>query len=211
MATRLCFLRAIFALAGLSVLPLAGQDTVSVQVLTEPSGARYTVDGLQYIQPTTFLWPVGSKHVISIVSPTYSQDPGGSVCETPTDSPLTQYDPSCSKRYRFGGWQTSLGAPPENRASQVVTADPKLTFVRATFTVEYRVIRDIFRPDGSTASQSCAAKATDSRTKTRKRRLGSRFRGGTMHGFFRICLGGAGRRTAAGRTVRWLRFPRLDL
>src|SRR6478752_2714614 len=130
MATRPAFLCAVFVLASLSVLPLAGQGMVSVQVLTEPSGARYTVDGLQYIQPTTFMWPVGSKHVVSIVSPTYSQDPGGSICETPTDSPLTQYDPACAKRYRFGGWETSLGAPPVIGPSQVVTVDPKLTFVR---------------------------------------------------------------------------------
>jgi uncharacterized protein (TIGR03437 family) len=159
MATRLAFLRGIFSLIGLSVLPLAAQDIVSVQVLTEPSGARYTVDGLQYIQPTTFLWPVGSKHVVSIVSPTYSQDPGGSICETPTDSPLTQYDPSCSKRYRFGGWETSLGPPPTAGVSQVITADPKLTFVRAAFSVEYRINVTFFDRGGSAPSQSCVAKA----------------------------------------------------
>jgi uncharacterized protein (TIGR03437 family) len=159
MATRLAFIRAIFLLVGLSMLPLAGQDIVSVQVLTEPSGARYTVDGLQYIQPTTFLWPVGSKHVVSIVSPTYSQDPAGGVCETPTDSPITQYDPSCSKRYRFSGWLTSQGASPENGVSQVVTADPKLTFVRASFTIEYRLYVTFFDRGSTVSSDSCVSKA----------------------------------------------------
>jgi uncharacterized protein (TIGR03437 family) len=132
---------------------------VSVQVLTEPSGARYTVDGLQYIQPTTFMWPVGSKHVVSIVSPTYSQDPGGSICETPTDSPITQYDPACAKRYRFGGWETSLGSPAVEGVSQVVTADPKLTFVRANFSLEYRVYVTFFDRGTGGSSQSCTAKA----------------------------------------------------
>ena len=159
MATRPNSLRAIFVIACLSAMPLAGQDVVSVQVMTQPSGARYTVDGLQYIQPTAFLWPVGSKHVVSIVSPTYSQDPGGSVCETPTDSPLTQYDPACAKRYKFGGWETSLGTPATDGVSQVITADPKLTFVRANFALEYRVYVTFFERGTGGSSQSCNAKA----------------------------------------------------
>src|SRR3954453_10657857 len=125
MATRLGFLGLCLTLAGLSVIPLAAQQSVSVRVMTEPAGVRYTVDGTLYIQPTSFLWPVGSKHAVTIVSPTLGGSPASANgCETGVDGSLLQYDPSCRIRYAFASWEASGGAlaSPSN-ISQVITAD----------------------------------------------------------------------------------------
>jgi uncharacterized protein (TIGR03437 family) len=148
------------ALLTLSTAPLVAQQVVSVNVATQPSGARYTVDGQQYTQPTNFLWPVGSKHVVSIVSPTFSTEPNVGNCETPTDSGFTQYDPGCRTRYTFASWETSAGAlAGAGAASQTVTADPSLRFIRANFTVQHRVEIAFFSGGTPATAEGCLAKA----------------------------------------------------
>src|SRR6476646_7045833 len=98
------------------MLPLAAQEMVTVRVSTEPSGARYTVDGLQYIQPTSFIWPTGSKHAVTIVSPTYSNTPNSGQCELAGSSGIIQYDPGCRTRYAFTSWETGAGTLPDASA-----------------------------------------------------------------------------------------------
>ncbi|HYP07335.1 MAG TPA: hypothetical protein VER03_13975, partial [Bryobacteraceae bacterium] len=122
MATRLGSLCLLLSLSGASMLPLAAQELVSVRVFTEPSGPRYTVDGQQYMAPTVFRWPVGSKHTVTVVSPTFSFASPEAACEVPTGG-VVQYDPSCRARYQFGGWETSAGSPVVQGVTQSITVD----------------------------------------------------------------------------------------
>jgi len=43
----------------------AQEQIVSTRVFTEPAGAQFSVDGKVYISAQVFLWPKGSKHVLS--------------------------------------------------------------------------------------------------------------------------------------------------
>jgi uncharacterized protein (TIGR03437 family) len=185
MATSLASFLPVLAIAGLSVIPLAAQSLVSVNVSTQPSGARYTVDGLQYIQPTNFLWPVGSKHIISIVSPTYSSQ-NTLICETPNDTGVIQYEPGCRARYLFQSWETS-GGPLGTAAalSQTITVDPNLRFVRANFSVEYRVDLSFYSRSTPSSPEKCLANASTLGPKPTEYGSGVVFANG-------ICLDGSG-------------------
>ncbi len=186
----------LLALVVASAPPLPAQEMVSVSVSTQPSGARYTVDGLQYIQPTNFVWPSGSKHVVSIVSPTYNSESHLRICESPSDSPLTQFDPSCKARYIFSSWETSAGPLSTGAVtSQIVTADPSLRFIRANFTAEYRVDFVFFGRTGPSDVTACAAKAGSLGPKPAEEGSGAVFANG-------VCLDGTGFVWApAGRVI----------
>lgn len=164
MAIRSAILRTLLILSGLSVIPLSAQEVVSVRVLTQPSGARFTVDGMQYTQPTSFSWPVGSKHVISVVYPAPNTVPDGTVCGTPQIADaLIQYDPSCRARYLFNSWIIPGGTLVTGAApSQTITADKTLTFIQANFAAEYKVdVRFFDRGTGVAGpSEKCLQKAS---------------------------------------------------
>ncbi len=147
-------------LAGLSTIPLAAQQLVSVRVITEPAGARFTVDGLEYMQPASFSWPVGSKHVVTIVSPTISPTLPGAGCEPPTGGTIIQYDPACRTRYTFSAWENSgVALPDASSMTQIITADTKMTLLKAIFTAQYRVDIAFFDRGGIRSTQECAVKA----------------------------------------------------
>jgi uncharacterized protein (TIGR03437 family) len=132
---------------------------VSVRVSTEPSGPRFTVDGLQYTAPQTFRWPVGSKHVIAIVGANFIGLPT-SMCTLGTESAFVQYEPGCEARYQFSGWDTTAGSlANSSSAFQVITADKDLTFVRAKFSVEYKVAITFVDRPGTMDSQECQTMA----------------------------------------------------
>ena len=173
-------------LAGLSVLPLAAQQLVSVRVMTEPAGARFTVDGLEYMQPTSFSWPVGSKHVVTIVSPTISPTLPGAGCEPPTGGTIIQYDPACRTRYKFSTWEASgVPLPDASGMNQTITADTKMTLLKAIFSAEYRVDIAFFDRNGISSTQECAAKAHSLGPKPVEAGSGAVFVNG-------ICLDGTG-------------------
>jgi uncharacterized repeat protein (TIGR02543 family) len=44
-------------------------QTYSYVVTTNPSGLQFTVDGVAYTTPQTFIWEVGSTHTLSVLSP----------------------------------------------------------------------------------------------------------------------------------------------
>lgn len=100
------------------VAAFAGGGRAQVQsttrIIDSPPGATYSVDGQQYTQSTSFIWPQGSKH-------TLYAPPAVSVLGT------TQYS--------FQGWQWSGGPLPGNPV--VVTADPAITQYTAAFSVAY--------------------------------------------------------------------------
>ena len=55
--------------AAVAALAAAAQaQTSSVTTIgTSPSGAQYSVDGQNYTQPVSAVWPQGSKHVLSAI------------------------------------------------------------------------------------------------------------------------------------------------
>ena len=150
---------AMFALFGLAGLRVDGQELVTVNVSTDPTGARYTVDGLQYTGPTSFNWPVGSKHVVSIVSPTYTSVESA-LCEIESGSSFTQYEPGCRARFKFNTWETSAGTlPSASNATQAITVDRNLNFIRAVFAVEYRVDLALYEGGVPSTPDTCSANA----------------------------------------------------
>lgn len=101
----------------------------SVQVLTDPPGARFYVDGQLYYAAQTFLWPQGSKHLLQF--PT-----------TITDGVATNYQQSLdgNVRYQFGGWVDNAGILQTTSSStQTVTADPAVKSIKGNVTVLYHV------------------------------------------------------------------------
>lgn len=97
---------------------LAGGGRAQVQsttrIVDSSAGATYSVDGQQYTQTTSFIWPQGSKHTLY----------------APPAVALTG-----TTQYAFQDWQWSGGALPGNPA--VVTADPSITEYTAVFSVQY--------------------------------------------------------------------------
>lgn len=129
-----------------------------MRVMTEPSGGKFTVDGLEYIHPASFTWPAGSKHVIGIVSPTPSEALMGLGCGASEQSTVVQYDPSCRSRYAFAAWQSN-GTPLPPGVTQTITADSKVNLFKAMFGVEHKVDIAFFDRGGISSSQECALKA----------------------------------------------------
>ncbi len=90
---------------------------VNVTVSTNPSGAAFSVDGEFYTGPFSAVWPVGSKHVLSVVV-------------------MTQDELQNKTHYAFNGWQAGSNTLPGG-ATVTVTADPAQTSFQAMFTVSY--------------------------------------------------------------------------
>lgn len=106
----------IIALAGLSPGAPAQQRIASVRVFTEPAGLQFSVDGENFRNAATFLWPAGSKH--SIRTEPDQQELDGRTRYTLIANP----------------WSTNLGMPD---SVDPITADPDLTFVKVTFGTWY--------------------------------------------------------------------------
>lgn len=141
--------------------PAAGQELINVRVSAEPPGARFIVDGQTYTAATTFLWPKGSKHVVTVMTPNFGNLVPGVLCGIRDTPEGTQYDESCRVRYSFGGWETNAGSLGSSTLlTQSFTADPGLTFIRAKFSVEYKI--DVALVEGPVPgpSPACAAKAS---------------------------------------------------
>ena len=85
-------------------------------VSTTPAGPVFSVDGTNYINSMSALWPQGSKHTLS-TQPVQSSAEG--------------------VQYTFSGWSWSGGGLLGNPA--VVTADPSITSYQGTFSKEYRL------------------------------------------------------------------------
>jgi len=96
----------------------AAQQTVSsVRIYAEPAGASFSVDGVEYRSAATFLWAANTKHELRTL-------------------PL-QYSTSIKARYTFQGWNDSAGLLNSPALVQTVIADPAITYIRASFKVEY--------------------------------------------------------------------------
>jgi len=81
------------------------------------------VDGQTYIQPTTFVWPAGSKHLLVFVADTLLPNQAGGAVQTSANGTV---------QYVFGGWVDNTGLLlPSSDPIQTITADPRVTSMNA--------------------------------------------------------------------------------
>src|ERR1700694_538400 len=106
----------------LGATTLSADPTISsTRIFSEPRGAAFYVDGQRFVDSATFLWPQGSKHTLNV-------DP-------------VQQDPMNRTQYLFHGWTNSTGLP---CLSQIITADPGITWYKASFSLQYAVSLNFF-------------------------------------------------------------------
>ncbi|HWZ31097.1 MAG TPA: IPT/TIG domain-containing protein [Bryobacteraceae bacterium] len=147
----------------LTSLVLLGATAMRAQSLTSISiGTTFTslsgrnpifaVDGTNYTSPQTFVWPVGSKHIVQF---TLTTDNGGNTLNY--QSALND-----TIRYQFSGWvpNSSVTLSPGNSNVQTVTADPGLTSLFAQVTATYRVHITLPNP-GPDGAQNCSGAPGD--------------------------------------------------
>jgi uncharacterized protein (TIGR03437 family) len=127
-----------------------GQATTEFTVSTSIPGARFKVDGQDYISQARFNWPVGSRHVLEFP---VALDLGG-----------YQFNALFTVRYSFGGWMDDRGLlSPGAERTQVVTASPEVKSYVANVSVEYLLKLVFFdtlptpAPFGSTSPSVCGA------------------------------------------------------
>lgn len=135
------------------------QDILSFRVAATVNGPTFIVDGEQFRKPATFLWPRGSKHVISIAAANLATASGNPNCATGSNEAV-QYEPDCRTRYNFGGWKNDKGDQIAGAAWTVaITLDGSSSALIAQFTVEYAVrVTQYDGPFGG-PSASCQTKA----------------------------------------------------
>lgn len=140
----------ILLLLSLGGLCLQGQTSSSITISTNPSGARFQVDGVTYNSAVTFSWPEGSEHVLVFI----------------TDPPLTSgttnpLQTDGSTQYSFAGWEDNNGlVQPTTVPVQVVTANPAITSFTANVTVAYLLSLNFFtagNPGQSVVPPTCGA------------------------------------------------------
>ena len=127
---------------------MAQSSTITIS--TAPSGARFTVDGQLYSQAVTLVWPTGSKHYLVFITdpPLPNQAANTSVQTTPDGGTI----------YGFNGWNDNTGLlQPVADPIQTITADPKITSLKATLTVNYRVYLNFFSGPGGNLPPTCGA------------------------------------------------------
>jgi len=96
---------------------------------TSANGAVFSVDSQSFNHTQTFLWPEGSKHILSFA---YSLDQnGGSLGYQTTIDGLT--------RFTFGGWSAGSLAIPGGQLTITITADPNIASYIASVSTSYQI------------------------------------------------------------------------
>jgi uncharacterized protein (TIGR03437 family) len=106
-----------------------------------------------YNKAATFVWPAGSKHLVAFLTdPPLLGQPANTAIQTSPDG---------SVQYAFSGWLDNAGLLiPTGDAVQTITADPRITSIKANLTVGYRVMLDFFSsgdPTDTGISPTCGA------------------------------------------------------
>lgn len=127
-------LAALFAPAA----ALAQEIASTVRISTSPEGAWFGVDGVFYNHPVTVIWPAGSKHTITAVTP----PPAG-----------------FNVQYSFSQWEANGTVLPKIGDTVVVTADPSIKEIRGTFTRSYGLTIGFF-DCGDAAPNNCKGPGT---------------------------------------------------
>ncbi|MGA3242564.1 MAG: hypothetical protein ABSG03_40495 [Bryobacteraceae bacterium] len=115
-----------FALAAAFVSVASAQSSITL-IGTNPNGAIYNVDGQNYSQPTSALWPAGSKHVLSVSNTAQSSMIG--------------------EQLVFSNWVWAGGSFAGN--SITVTSDPAITAYTAMFNALYALSVNFYPCDGT--------------------------------------------------------------
>ncbi len=117
-------------------LCLQAQTSSAIVISTNPSGARFQVDGTTYTHAATFNWPQGSEHVVVFVTDPPVAGASSSLVQTSLDG---------STVWALSGWADNKGlVQPAAVPVQVVTADPAITTFTAQLTVSYKVSLNFF-------------------------------------------------------------------
>jgi uncharacterized protein (TIGR03437 family) len=116
---------------------LPAQTVSSVRIYTDPAGLEFWVDGQQYVQPVTLLWPQGSTHSITTI--------------------LNQNGIQPKTQFAFASLNTNLGIPASINS---ITADPDLTWVALQFATAYAVDLNYFTCPAGTSSSTCQSPGT---------------------------------------------------
>ncbi len=125
----------LLVLLVLTGVSLRAQTFSTMTIQTVPSGPTFYVDGQSYHSAATFVWPTGSKHIVSFLL-----DP---VQAGQTTSVQTASDGSA--QYLFNGWIDNAALlVPSPDPVQTVTADPRITTLTAKLGVNYRVLINFF-------------------------------------------------------------------
>ena len=126
------FARIALATAMLAALTadIHAQTSSITTVGTNPAGAQYSVDGQNYNQPTSALWPQGSKHALS-VQPVQTSSTGAQMT--------------------FKAWTWAQGQ--FLNPIITITADPAITSYTATFDLQYQ-LSILYYPCDSSPSSS---------------------------------------------------------
>jgi uncharacterized protein (TIGR03437 family) len=137
----------LLLLLSLGGLCLQGQTPTGITISTNPSGARFQVDGITYNRAQSFTWPQGSTHVVVFIT-----DPeivNGTQNLVQTDG---------STQYAFTGWLDNNGlVTPSSAPIQVITANPAVTTFTATVTVSYLISLNYFSLPNTATAPTCAA------------------------------------------------------
>ena len=133
-------------------LCLQAQTFSTITISTTPAGARFFVDGQQYAQAVTLVWPAGSKHILEFL--TDPVVPGQTQANVQTSS-------DGGTAYAFSGWTDNAGLiQATSDPVQTITADPSITRITATLTVAYRLYVNMFNsgnPSDTGIPPTCGA------------------------------------------------------
>lgn len=158
--TRVSLFHRLFSIA---VLMPAGQlfaqqtaPTIAFKVYTEPPGAKFSVDGVIYTTAANFQWPQGSTHSVRYVQDTLPPT-ATSAPDAPTLSTV-QLSPDGGTAYGFVRWSDSNGLTAAgNDPNQTVTASASVTSLKATVTVNYRILLNFFDRTPATLPPTCGS------------------------------------------------------
>ena len=135
---------------------LQAQTFSTITISTVPNGAKFTVDGQVYNQAATLVWPAGSKHILGFIT-----DP-----PPPGQTTTVQSAPDGSIKYVFSGWTDNANLLiPQADAVQSITADPRITSLKAVLQVAYRVRLSFFssgNPEDSLSPATCGSASFNS-------------------------------------------------
>ena len=114
-----------------------GADQISATMIsTEPSGASFNVDGKEYREPMTFLWPEGTKHLLQLPA-------------------FTEVAPGI--RYTCTVWSDSKQLLQNPGASQEIVADPTISYYKGTCQLMYRLQLGLMERPEEGLIPSCAS------------------------------------------------------
>ena len=145
----LCFSATVWAQNAPVTSIRIGSDTIPWAV--------FAVDGQQFTGLATFAWPQGSTHTVQVLS---------NIGAFPQNCPANLYSAvqqsqDATTAILFTAWTDNTGnLQPTGAPLITVTANPAVTSIIANFTVEYRLILNLFNGSDPGIAQFCQPTST---------------------------------------------------